>query len=78
MHPGWTAYVDGISKTIFRANGDQRAVLIPAGPPGASHSVDFRYAPADFLVGLYVTLAATATTLFILIGVKDRQITAGR
>ena len=50
--PGWRAWVDGASVPILRAYGLFMAV---AAPPG-THQVDFRFEPASFRLGLFLTL----------------------
>jgi hypothetical protein len=60
-YPGWRAFVDGREEVIRRANLFFRAVPLPAG----SHTVEFRYEPRSFTVGL----AISAITLVALTGV---------
>jgi hypothetical protein len=65
-YPGWKAFVDGKEAAIRRANLFFRAVPLPAG----NHTVEFRYEPRSFTVGLrisVVTLVALAivTALFV-------------
>ncbi len=54
--PGWHAWVDGKPAPILRAYGLFMAVAVEAG----SHQVDFRYEPATFRLGLFVSLLALA------------------
>jgi hypothetical protein len=63
-HPGWTAKIGQRSVPIYRAGGVFRGVFLPA----SSHSiiVDFKYAPASYLVGLYVTAAALGAIFFVI------------
>ena len=58
-YPGWKAFVDGREEVIRRANLFFRAVPLPAG----NHTVEFRYEPRSFTVGL----AISAVTLVALI-----------
>jgi hypothetical protein len=58
-YPGWKAFVDGREQVIRRANLFFRAVLLPAG----NHTVEFRYEPRSFAIGLLVS----ATTVVALI-----------
>lgn len=53
LQPGWTCALDGRQVKIFRADGFLRAIVVPAG----AHRADFRYRPASFLLGLYLSLA---------------------
>jgi Bacterial membrane protein YfhO len=57
-YPGWKAFVDGREEVIRRANLFFRAVRLPAG----NHTVEFRYEPTSFAIGL----AISATTLVAL------------
>jgi Bacterial membrane protein YfhO len=60
-YPGWKAFVDGREEVIRRANLFFRAVRLPAG----NHTVEFRYKPRSFVIGLAVsaaTLVALAVT----------------
>lgn len=52
--PGWRASVDGKPAPVYAANYILRAVAVPAG----HHTVEFRYVPATFRLGLYLSLAA--------------------
>lgn len=51
-YPGWQAYVDGISTKIYRADYSFRAILVPSG----KHEVTFSYNPANFILGLKVSI----------------------
>jgi hypothetical protein len=51
-YPGWQAYVDGKQQEILRANLFFRAVVLPQG----EHTVEFRYKPRSFTIGLMVSL----------------------
>ncbi len=52
-YPGWKAFVDGREEVIRRANLFFRAVPLAAG----NHTVEFRYEPRSFTVGLAISLA---------------------
>jgi hypothetical protein len=58
-YPGWKVYVDGREEVIRRANLFFRAVPLPAG----SHTVEFRYEPRSFTIGLAISIA----TLFAIL-----------
>jgi hypothetical protein len=60
-YPGWKAFVDGKEEVIRRANLFFRAVPLPAG----NHTVEFRYEPRSFMVGLAIS-AATLFTLAVI------------
>jgi hypothetical protein len=53
-YPGWKAFVDGREEIIRRANLFFRAVPLPAG----NHTVEFRYEPRSFTIGLAVSSVA--------------------
>jgi uncharacterized membrane protein YfhO len=57
-YPGWKAFVDGREEVIRRANLFFRAVPLAAG----NHTVEFRYEPRSFKVGLAIS-AATLVAL---------------
>jgi hypothetical protein len=53
FYPGWKAYVDGKEEKILRANLFFRAVPLTAG----EHTVEFRYEPRSFAIGLAISIA---------------------
>lgn len=66
--PGWKAYAQAVDSdeeteiTIHRADGNFRAVYLPAG----QWSVHFKYTPMSFKIGIYVTFLA-GVILFMLL-----------
>lgn len=50
-YPGWAVYVDEAPQPLYAANLMMRGVYVPAG----QHHVEFRYEPASFKLGLYIT-----------------------
>lgn len=62
-YPGWKAFVDGQEQPIYRADYLFRAVQLP---PGA-HTVEFRYEPATFTLGVRISLGALVLALLGLI-----------
>lgn len=56
FYPGWEATVDGTPVPVVRANHTFRAVEVGAG----AHEVRFHFRPAPLLMGMRVSLAATA------------------
>lgn len=54
--PGWHAWVDGKPTPILRAYGLFMAVAVESG----GQQADFRYEPATFRLGLFITLLALA------------------
>ncbi|MDP8228047.1 MAG: YfhO family protein [Candidatus Electryoneaceae bacterium] len=51
---GWIATIDGEVTEILRADGVLRAIAIPSG----NHSVEFRFKPTLFYVGLWISVIA--------------------
>jgi hypothetical protein len=60
-YPGWNAYVDGEQRPLYATNVAMRGVFLPEG----NHTVEFRYEPQTFRMGLYIS----AATVLILLGV---------
>jgi hypothetical protein len=69
-YPGWQAYVDGKQQKILRANLFFRAVVLSQG----EHTVEFRYEPRSFTIGLAISL----TTLCALVLVSGYVYLRGR
>ena len=61
--PGWHAWVDGAPKPIFRAYG--LWMSLPLGGSGP-HQVFFKYEPASFRLGLFLTLLSLALAAWAL------------
>ncbi|MBI4675360.1 MAG: oligosaccharide flippase family protein [Chloroflexi bacterium] len=61
--PGWIAQIDGQDTPIYRADGNFRAVVVPAG----EHTVRFKYSPLAFRVGSVLSLLAVITVLLALV-----------
>lgn len=51
--PGWAATIDGVETKIYRTNGLVRGLVVPTG----AHAVEFRYRPASWRIGVYISLA---------------------
>lgn len=58
---GWSATVDGRQARVVRANGRHRAVPVPAG----RHTVVLRYRPAGLRAGLFVSLVALLSIVWL-------------
>lgn len=57
--PGWHVWVDEMPQPILRAYGLFMAAAVPAG----GHMVEFRYEPASFRLGLFITLLCLAAVM---------------
>ncbi|MGB7948347.1 MAG: YfhO family protein, partial [Candidatus Binatia bacterium] len=68
-YPGWTVYVNGKDEIIRRANLFFRAVALPAG----HHTVEFRYAPMSFRVGLIVSVATIVGLCLVPVSIGFRR-----
>jgi len=68
-YPGWKAYVNGKEEIIRRANLFFRAVPLPAG----NHTVEFRYEPMSFRIGLTVSVATIVALSLVSIVFALRQ-----
>ncbi|MFO7973236.1 MAG: YfhO family protein [Candidatus Hydrogenedentota bacterium] len=53
-YPGWKATVDGERVEVFPVNHAFRGILMPEG----EHTIEFRYFPASFLIGLVISVSA--------------------
>ena len=60
-YPGWKAFVDGREEVIRRANLFFRAIPLPAG----NHTVEFRYEPRSFTVGLAISVATLVALVVV-------------
>ncbi len=49
---GWNAYVDGQPTKIYKTNYILRSIFLPPG----EHAIEFRFAPASFTLGLWISV----------------------
>lgn len=63
LYPGWNAYLDGKPAALFPAYEVFKALSVPAG----NHTVEFRYEPRSFYLGLGISTATLAATLLWLL-----------
>src|SRR5208283_4068689 len=56
---GWKAYLNGQPVPILRANHAVRGVVVPVG----ASTLEFRYEPASFVLGLYLSGLAAVVLL---------------
>ncbi|MBC7362867.1 MAG: YfhO family protein [Candidatus Aminicenantes bacterium] len=66
--PGWKAWIDGRKAQVFAANIFSRAVVVPAG----EHTVEMRYLPSSFIIGLIISAVFISGFLGFLL-VKKRS-----
>jgi len=72
--PGWTAYVNGQCKRMFRVYHTFRGVFLEAG----NHIVEFAYEPLTFSQGLSVTTTALVILLLMLVPSRTRKVKVSR
>lgn len=66
---GWEASVDGTKTEVYRADYDFRAIAVPAG----SHTVEYRYRPYRFRVGLVLAGIGVAAGFLICIWMQKQR-----
>src|SRR5262249_10541651 len=73
--PGWKASVNGKDRTIYPTDGAFRGVTVPEG----TSSVEFRYEPRVFSIGIVLAMVALAGVIGIGVGTwwRRRSATAG-
>jgi hypothetical protein len=71
-NPQWKAYVDGVETPIYPADAAFRAVHVPAG----NHTIEFRYIPRAFQIGMWITIGTLLLMilLYIVSGGRTRYI----
>lgn len=65
-YPGWKAYVDGRQEEISRANWNLRAIPLTAG----MHTVEFRFKPRPFRIGLWISTATLVVSVVLVFGAR--------
>lgn len=71
--PGWIAQLDGTDTPIYRADGNFRAVVVPAG----EHTLRFKYSPISFRVGSVVSLLAVIAVMLAFVGLVWQRFVVG-
>ena len=61
---GWKAYDNGVETKIFKTNYLLRSIFLEPG----EHEIEFRFEPASFKLGLWISLATLALLLLVLAG----------
>ncbi len=69
FYPGWKATLDGNPVPVQRANYAFRAVAVPPG----KHLVEFRYRPAVFYMGLWISVVTSLSGAAIAIAGCPRK-----
>ena len=64
FYPGWRAFWNGEERTVLRAHQALRGVEVPAG----KGTLEFRFEPASYAVGLKITLISLGFALVFLLG----------
>lgn len=63
FYPGWQVLIGGVRQELYTANLALMAVMVPEG----SHTIELKYQPDSFNLGIIITLV-TFTTWFIYFG----------
>jgi len=66
-YPGWEAHVNGVQRTVWRANVGNRAVFIPGA---GNHSVEFKYRSFPFEVGAGLSIFGLLMAFTMLISTR--------
>ena len=66
VYPGWKAYVNGVETPILRANGLDRAIILPPPENGSPNEVTFLFAPTSVRLGGSITIMATFVALMLI------------
>ena len=61
---GWTASINGNSKSHFRVNYVLRAMIVPAG----EHIIEFRFEPESYKLGVLISYITAITLLLLIAG----------
>ena len=61
---GWKAYVDDKETPIFQTNYVLRGIQVPAG----KHSIQFRFEPASYSIGLKAAMGSSSIIWLLLLG----------
>jgi hypothetical protein len=62
-YPGWHLTIDNMAAPIYRANRLMRAAAVPAG----EHTLVYRYDPASFRVGTFVSILGLIVLLALIL-----------
>lgn len=63
FYPGWEAHIDGKQTKIYKTNGVQRGVIVPAG----EHVVVFKYVPRLIYASMMLSGFLLAGMMFVLV-----------
>jgi uncharacterized membrane protein YfhO len=59
-YPGWKAWIDGEPARVVNANYALTGIVVPPGV----HDVRFRFDPASFKFGLFISLASVVVLIW--------------
>ncbi len=71
--PGWIAQIDGEDTPMYRADGNFRAVVVPAG----EQTVRFKYSPISFRVGSVLSLLAVIAVMLAFVALVWQKFVLG-
>ena len=66
-YPGWEAIIDSKKTTIYPANINSQAIIVPQG----EHRVAFEYKPKSFIIGL---ITSSVSYIFALVWLARRKL----
>ncbi len=67
-YPGWKAFVDGEETELYEVNGIIQGCFVPEG----DHTVEFRFAPAVFYLGAFISAVTIIACAACVCGEKYR------
>lgn len=76
-YPGWQAWVNGRPAPLLPRPEIFRTVILPASAPGKTETVEMRYQPTSFRLGLYGFCLALAATCAIVAQRNSRRTRRG-
>ncbi|MBO6137644.1 MAG: YfhO family protein, partial [Lachnospiraceae bacterium] len=67
---GWSAFVDGQERKVYRTNDMFMAIAVPAG----EHSIEFKYTTPFYSIGCVVTfISLFLLAIFIMVSEKYKK-----
>jgi hypothetical protein len=75
FYPGWTATVDGVPASLYRANYVLRTIPLPAG----QHRIKLSFMPLSFVIGAVISAISVIALLGVAVAARrfDRPVPTG-